>query len=225
MNNPSLTTQELTKYLTTKTFSGCDAYAVYLMKLNSGSQLEIIDSFGLTSEQLNGWNTIPLSEDVPATDAVKEDRMVWLATSEEWEEQYPHLRKYPGSEKLQTLVNAPLYLTGSPIGILGVMCGLQHKATSEEIAFLDVVAGLVSLFISKTQSKVSGIDERAAYLTNRQIKILEFISHQMTNMQIAKELGFSESTIRHETMRIYELLEASGRREAVVLAKKLGLIN
>jgi DNA-binding CsgD family transcriptional regulator len=47
----------------------------------------------------------------------------------------------------------------------------------------------------------------------------------MTNMQIAKELGFSESTIRHETMRIYELLEASGRREAVVIARKLGIIS
>ena len=55
--------------------------------------------------------------------------------------------------------------------------------------------------------------------------ILEMMSQQMTNMQIAKELGYSESTIRHETMPIYELLQAIGRREAVVLARKLSLIK
>ena len=47
----------------------------------------------------------------------------------------------------------------------------------------------------------------------------------MTNMQIARELGYSESTIRHETMRIYELLQASGRRDAVGIARKLSLIK
>ncbi len=51
------------------------------------------------------------------------------------------------------------------------------------------------------------------------------MSQQMTNMQIARELGYSESTVRHETMRIYEILQTNGRREAVVLARKLGLIK
>ncbi len=225
LNNPSLTLQELLKFLTLKTFAEFHAHATYLMKLNSEAHLDTIDSFGLTPEQSAGWKSVPLSHDVPATDAVKEDRLVWVADKSDWEEHYPHLMHYPGSENLKTLINAPLYLTGSPIGVIGIMCSEEHKPTSEEIAFVDIVAGLVSLHISKAQSKAMQLEERSAYLTRRQINILEFISQQMTNMQIAKELGYSESTIRHETMRIYELLQASGRREAVVIARKLGLIK
>ena len=35
-----------------------------------------------------------------------------------------------------------------------------------------------------------------------------------TNHELASELGFSVSTVRHETMRIYQTLGVSDRREA-----------
>jgi len=35
-----------------------------------------------------------------------------------------------------------------------------------------------------------------------------------TNHELAAELGFSVSTIRHETMRIYQALSVSDRKEA-----------
>jgi DNA-binding NarL/FixJ family response regulator len=35
-----------------------------------------------------------------------------------------------------------------------------------------------------------------------------------TNHELAEDLGFSVSTIRHETMRIYLLLQVSDRKEA-----------
>ena len=45
-----------------------------------------------------------------------------------------------------------------------------------------------------------------------------------TNHQLAQELGFSVSTIRHETMEIYQLLHASDRKEAAEIAIKLNLV-
>jgi DNA-binding CsgD family transcriptional regulator len=194
------------------------------MKLNSESCLEVIESFGLTSEQKAGWNKVPISHEVPSSDAVREDRMVWISSKEDWEAFYPQLLNYPGSEKLRTLINTPLYLTNSPIGVLGIMCSAKNLATPEEVAFLDIVAGLVSLHISRIHSTKIQTEDLVAYLTKRQLSILEFMGEQMTNIQIARELGYSESTIRHETMRIYQLLGATGRREAVVIARKLGLI-
>jgi DNA-binding CsgD family transcriptional regulator len=194
------------------------------MKLNSESCLEVIESFGLTSEQKAGWNKVPISHEVPSSDAVREDRMVWISSKEDWEAFYPQLLNYPGSEKLRTLINTPLYLTNSPIGVLGIMCSAENLATPEEVAFLDIVAGLVSLHISRIHSTKIQTEDLVAYLTKRQLSILEFMGEQMTNIQIARELGYSESTIRHETMRIYQLLGATGRREAVVIARKLSLI-
>ncbi len=225
LGDPNVTLNDLAKHLTLRTFAECDAKAVYLMNLAKDAHLEVIGSFGQSEEQLKGWGRIPLSEDVPGTDAIKEDRLVWLADKDDWSEHYPVIASYPGDHTMQTLINAPLYVRSSPCGVLGVMCNKQTKPTAENIAFIDIIAGLVSLHLSKSFAKLQTLEDRGAYLTKRQIVILEFISQQLTNMQIARELGYSESTIRHETMRIYELLQASGRREAVVIARKLGLIK
>ena len=225
LNNPSLKVEDITKYLTLKTFHLYGAYSVYIYKLNKEAQLELLNNFGQSDEINAGWRTVPLSHNLPATDAVKEDRLVWLADHRDWEEFYPHLVEYPDSAGLKTLINYPLHITSAPIGVLGVMCERENKASPEDNSFISIVSGLISLHISKQQNRAAQLEERSAYLTRRQIAIIEMMSQQMTNMQIARELGYSESTVRHETMRIYEILQANGRREAVVLARKLGLIK
>lgn len=225
LNNPSLKVEDITQYLTLKTFHIYGAYSVYIYKLNTDAQLELLHNFGQSEEINAGWRTVPLAHNLPATDAVKEDRMVWLADHHDWDEFYPHLVEYPDSQNLKTLINYPLHITSAPIGVLGVMCDHENKATPEDNSFVAIVSGLISLHISKHQNRATQLEERGAYLTKRQIAIIEMMSQQMTNMQIARELGYSESTVRHETMRIYEILQANGRREAVVLARKLGLIK
>jgi DNA-binding CsgD family transcriptional regulator len=220
-----LNSNELAAYLALKTFGCFEAYAIYIMKLNNEYCLEEVESFGLTNEQKAGWKKVPLSHEVPSSDAVREDRLIWISSKEDWEAFYPQLINYPGSDKLKTLINTPLHLTNSPIGVLGIMCSEENVATPEEIAFLDIVAGLVSLHLSRIHSSRVQTEDIVAYLTKRQLSILEYMSEQMTNIQIARELGYSESTIRHETMRIYQLLSATGRRDSVVIARKLGLIQ
>jgi DNA-binding CsgD family transcriptional regulator len=225
LNNPSLKVEDITKYLTLKTFHLYGAYSVYIYKLNTDANLELVNNFGQDEEMNAGWRIVPLSHNLPATDAVKEDRMVWLADHRDWEEFYPHLIEYPDSAGLKTLINFPLHITSAPIGVLGIMCENENKATPEDNSFVSIVSGLISLHISKQQNRAAQLEERGAYLTKRQIAIIEMMSQQMTNIQIARELGYSESTVRHESMRIYEILQANGRREAVVLARKLGLIK
>jgi len=61
-------------------------------------------------------------------------------------------------------------------------------------------------------------------LTERQKKILAGMIEAKTNHQLAQELGFSVSTIRHETMEIYQLLGASDRKEAAEIALKENLV-
>lgn len=225
LGDPNVTFSDLAKFLTLKTFGSCGAKSVYILNLTTDAYLEQIASFGQSEEQIRGWSRIPLDHNVPATDAIKEDRLVWIADKSDWEEGYPEVANYPGDHTMQTLINAPLYVRSSPMGVLGVMCNNITRPTPENIAFMDIIAGLVSLHLSKSFAKQQTLEDRGAYLTKRQITILEMISQQMTNMQIARELGYSESTIRHETMRVYELLQASGRREAVVIARKLQLIK
>ena len=150
--------------------------------------------------------------------------MIWLADHKDWEEAYPHLLEYPDSTELRSLINVPTYVTGAPIGVMGIMCNKEVRPTPEDVSFVDIVAGLASLHLSKSMNKQALLEDRGAYLTKRQIIILEMMSQQMTNMQIAKELGYSESTIRHETMRIYQALAVSDRKEAAKKALALQIL-
>jgi DNA-binding CsgD family transcriptional regulator len=67
-------------------------------------------------------------------------------------------------------------------------------------------------------------DTGADQLTPRQLSILGGMVEGKTNHELATELGFSVSTIRHETMRIYQALAVSDRKEAAKKALALSLI-
>ena len=60
--------------------------------------------------------------------------------------------------------------------------------------------------------------------SDRQLKILKAIIEGRTNNVIASNLGFSVSTIRHETMRIFEKLNVSDRQSAAHKAQSLGIM-
>ena len=65
---------------------------------------------------------------------------------------------------------------------------------------------------------------RKIELTTRQVSVLSGMAAKKTNHKIAKELGYSVSTVRHETMRIFEALGVSSRVEATSEAYKLGVL-
>ena len=67
-------------------------------------------------------------------------------------------------------------------------------------------------------------DSGGAQLSGRQLSILRGMVEGKTNHELATELGFSVSTVRHETMRIYQALAVSDRREAAKKATILGLV-
>jgi DNA-binding CsgD family transcriptional regulator len=67
-------------------------------------------------------------------------------------------------------------------------------------------------------------DSGAGQLSARQLSILRGMVEGKTNHELATEMGFSVSTIRHETMRIYQALAVSDRKEAAKKALLLSLI-
>ena len=67
-------------------------------------------------------------------------------------------------------------------------------------------------------------DNGPAQLSQRQIHILRGMVEGKTNHELAIEMGFSVSTIRHETMRIYQALAVSDRKEAAKKALTLSII-
>lgn len=102
-------------------------------------------------------------------------------------------------------------------------------STVEEIARNYAVAlGLYLSLLHESGSSQRLVIERgdtgSDQLTPRQISILRGMVEGKTNHELANELGFSVSTIRHETMRIYQALAVSDRKEAAKKALSLALI-
>jgi DNA-binding CsgD family transcriptional regulator len=73
-------------------------------------------------------------------------------------------------------------------------------------------------------SLVDSQDAGTGQLTARQLSILRGMVEGKTNHELATELGFSVSTVRHETMRIYQALAVSDRKEAAKKALMLSLV-
>lgn len=65
-----------------------------------------------------------------------------------------------------------------------------------------------------------GVDAEA--LTVRQMVILQAMARGLTNAQIAREINFSESTVRLESMTIYRYFGVHSRRDAVRAAQESG---
>lgn len=77
---------------------------------------------------------------------------------------------------------------------------------------------------SASSSSLNIDTEMRGQLSQRQLFILRGMVEGKTNHELANELGFSVSTIRHETMRIYETLAVSDRKEAAKKALAMALV-
>ncbi len=63
-----------------------------------------------------------------------------------------------------------------------------------------------------------------ARLSTRQLSVLRHLAEDLTMRQIASRIGFSESTVRMESLAIYRVLGVHDRHEAVSVGITTGLI-
>ena len=94
------------------------------------------------------------------------------------------------------------------IEIIGKVCAVYLKVELPELKHPQVIKEL--------SSKVQ--------FSARQLQILQGFVEGKTNHELAEDLGFSVSTIRHETMEIYRSLGASDRKEAAKIAQERSIV-
>lgn len=220
LTRPGVNSEALCQFLVVKTLSFLNPVGAYFNKLHPDGFVRSICACGMPQDAQESWSALAFSEEVPGHDAMRSEKMIWLADSSDWLNQYPDLAKYMLIDQLNTFIAIPIDVPGAAVASIGIMSKEVHKQNKEVTSFLWTVGGLVSLFFS-----TQGEKDQAEHLTPRQIEILEYMRDGYTNPEIAKELGFSESTIRHETMKIYEVMKVAGRKEAINLAINQNLIK
>jgi DNA-binding CsgD family transcriptional regulator len=124
---------------------------------------------------------------------------------------------------------------GSVYGWMNVIFSHEKDSAQkrEIINTLNIYALALGLFLSLTHTQEFSSEKELAQekglpsvdsLTKRQLNILKGMVDGKTNHDLATQLGYSVSTIRHETMRIYQALAVSDRREAAQRALEYGWI-
>lgn len=141
--------------------------------------------------------------------------------------------------KENTQVSIKLYAQNMLIGFLVLRFAVPVKRTQDMNSEIAEFSLSLSLYLALRFHESLGLDDevptshtalltgrvnRKIELTTRQVSVLSGIAAKKTNHEIAKELGYSVSTIRHETMRIFETFGVSDRVAAAVEGKRLGLL-
>jgi DNA-binding CsgD family transcriptional regulator len=206
----------LLQFLVLRTLSECNAVNASILELKPGGLIIPVFQFGHSEEEMKSWAVSSIDERLPSADALKNNDFVWLADRDEWYNDYPSLAKYKIPEAF-TYIVWPINIRGSYMSIIGVSFNKVLEPAYELKNKLAIISGLVGLQISaQKKSKLTVEQDPSVWnlLTNRQHKIVAMMAENKTNNQIASELGYSQSTIRQDTIKIYEMLGVAGRKGA-----------
>lgn len=123
-------------------------------------------------------------------------------------------------------VFVPIHTSDDLYGICAVLA-LDDESVSALALTLKNLSSALALawMIGEGQMHFRRVVTPPDELSGRHRQILERMARGETNSRIAISLGFSASTIRHESMKIYRYLGVSDRRAAVEVARSRGLVS
>jgi len=193
----------------------------------------------LASRVEAGARSAPVSiwDEVPAAVALREGEVLVLGDRDDIERRFPQFAD--GMPGIASMIVAPLLSRSKSLGVCAVSSGVPLCHPQESAAMLSEMSLALSLYVRPTAARRAQPPARTlrhgsgapalqrfapAELSTRQVAVLQGLSEGLTNRQIAERIRFSESTVRHATMRIYAYLGVRGRREAIAVARALGMV-
>jgi DNA-binding CsgD family transcriptional regulator len=193
-------------------------------------------SFGVDLVDKSGnKSTFAISETTPFTDAIRENNIIWINSLPQWPKQYAKMKNVEIPSRFKTIIAWPIDAGGLPVGSLSAFSHAKLDYQESTAQYLEAISIILANALinqkaihrsqsrpiapnrlSTALSEPSSLDqsEYNQPLTERQSLILKLISEGRTNAAIADVLGYSESLIRQETIKIYAKLGCSGRNEA-----------
>ena len=221
------TLEEILSHIVQVVLSPLNAEAIFLCQINSGNQVERVGAWGMPLEMFRAQgNLYSLNDRYPSTDALRYRRTTWVNTLPDWGDDYPLLKEFPYTTGAKSFICFPIEKAGTPVATLGVFSRDEIFPDVEIEAFLRAVGSVFSMYMFRQDSRTDGamkvqrkqsplhLESTDTELSERQQVILRLISENRTNLVIGELLGYSESTIRQETIKIYAKLGCTGRNEA-----------
>ena len=215
-------TEDIARALATELLYEFSVRGIRFGRLNSDDSIVVLGQFGYEDADLYRGRTIPSSEwrSVNSPDTI-------LINSGTQGGYTPNASMYVSCLRDRGVIQGYLI-----VEFKNPVADSDKHRTAEAIEDLCVPIALYLSFQNRAAHPMApgtvilndSRDSGAGQLSARQLSILRGMVEGKTNHELATEMGFSVSTIRHETMRIYQALAVSDRKEAAKKALMLSLI-
>jgi len=219
--------EEVLVHLALRTFAPLKCTGIVMAELKPSGVMEITAKYGIEDDFFDVHpRRFKLSEPMPITDSIKTRETIWITTLPSWGEDYEQLQSTSYQYDGKTFICWTIEQSGTPYASIGIFCEDEIRPDEALETFLHTISNLLALFFYSLSSGngsgqmfnreelIKGKDLQGNALTERQLLILKMMAEGRTNLSISSVLGYSESTIRHETIKIYAKLGCTGRIEA-----------
>lgn len=217
----STTLSKVCEHLVTDTLVACDCHRVSVRRVDGDGTLRTVASFGVDAEIPAGCEGAPFVSDHPSNLAIESGALVTINFDSL---PTPRNQQGKGRTRCPEISNVIAY----PLDerhVLEIAFGSSSLLSPQIRLLMGVVGSVVaaSLRLRGAEPRPAPAAlalEGARSLTERQLRILAFMTEGLSNFQIAQRIGYSDSTVRQETMRIYAALGFKNRVEAIAWYRK-----
>ena len=225
LSNKNHPLTEILAHLVRVVFRDLNSNSIILFELDDRNQFILVDTSGISEVgQSEMVSTYSLSEKYPIADSIRFGKIIFIDSDQELQNSYPLLANFPSLMAGNSLICVPISLSATPIGAFAIFCENATKITRDDLSFLEVISDIFSLSVYGPRDFHSGdrkIEINTPHLENldggglspRQLLISRLIAEGRTNHDISELIGYSESTVRQEIMKIFVLTNSTSRRQ------------
>lgn len=216
--------RQLCQQLALVSFADVDAWAVAVFIQNGRGQYTLSGQFGFDCEAQERLLEFPIAMTDTFGSHLAQDHYI---SNIEHNESLGLIGLRDFAVEFGPLILAPLRIPSQTFGyvVIFTLGNTQIENTMNRLRTLRDAVAIHALRDFESLKSVDLFANTSSGLTERQTEILRRIELGETNATIARRIGFSESTIRHETIRIFRLFGVHDRKSALVEAEQRGLLS
>ena len=226
--------KEILAQITLRVLAPLNASASFICEINDEHLIETLGVYGVGDGLRDRYPDLySFNEKLPIPDAIRNRKVVWINGLPSWPDKYPSLKDKPAVDNAKTYICFPIEKSGTPVAAFGIFCNSEIEPSAEIEAFLKAIGYVLSLHLYRSKDSTSNIINlvnqtrvkpavaiESNVITDRQLLIIKMMSEGRTNIVISELLGYSESTVRQETIKIFAKLGCSGREEASIIYRE-----
>jgi DNA-binding CsgD family transcriptional regulator len=215
---PNLTEQDICHHLVTNSLKEYGIISSFIVHSTNRGTVKTSGQFGITKTYGSDWLEYPIDRKVPVTDAIKENKIVWVNTLPYWSEEYRELQNFELDNRSKTFIAVPYSSLKYPKVVLGLFSDRELSPSPVFESLVQILSNLSGIKIDQDYEKrVDALIEnnKTKNLTRRQKQIVNLLMQENSNPEIADFLGYSISTIKQEISKIYSELGVRNREDLI----------